>query len=139
MLPKQGNDEADTAAGKGADSHSDGLLSFARWAKKRQDKYVKAMETIHKVMVTVLREARRRMDELKTIQKIVEGNKSKQEMQEIRNAMTEAKWENSKKLEFKKPARGTHRFQAEQRRLDDIHDFLDSMEWQVAPHHSQMA
>ena len=46
---KEGNDEADRAANRGVEEHTEGLEEFARWIYRRHKKYVGVVAEIQQI------------------------------------------------------------------------------------------
>ncbi len=54
------------------------------------------------------------------------------ELQKMEDTLVKADWNESKQLTFRMVPRGNHRHKAaNQQRLEDIHHFLQHMEWQT--------
>ena len=57
--------------------------------------------------------------------------KMKDKPVKMEDTLTKAEWENSERLQFAPPPRTNHRFMQQQRKLDDIHNFLGNLEWSL--------
>ena len=108
---KEGNDQADAAANKGARSMQEGFVIFAQWAKGRVQAYTNLMQRIQKVISAVLKaEKAKREEEEKDRGGGKEHLKMKDRPVKMSNTLTQADWESSEKLLFAPPPRMNHIF-----------------------------
>ena len=52
-------------------------------------------------------------------------------MHEVENTMAQARWEQSRPLDFGIVPEGPHRYHKLQAKFEDIHSFLSGLEWQI--------
>ena len=52
-------------------------------------------------------------------------------MRKAKDTLIRADWSESKQLTFKMPPKGKHRFSSSRQKIDDIHHFLQNLEWQT--------
>ena len=128
---KIGNNLSDEQADEGVNSiDGQGLTRLAKWIQDRHDNYINFMKRIHKVMVAVHTEEKRRRKHNDEVGKGLLGYDPKIDTKTDVRIRCQAHLNiQYRKLDLPPPIIGKHRHRHVQSTYDDIHRFLNQVEW----------
>jgi hypothetical protein len=133
-IDHQGNDEADTIADEGVRLHG-GYLSLAAWYRHRHGRLQEFMQRIHKLNVEMIKAERTKREEMR---KQADPFTKKTVIKHCMPMVVKVSEEDAcRRLVYRPPPIGCHKFQQHQEVVNDVHDYLTSLRWTLEDNSSQ--